>query len=289
MDSESDFYGDEDTVTDLESRLNEFDVEAWMNSRLTFNAPMVRQQEAEEQQRRLKKRKGNDPEPSSQSADTKPLGRLHNRYEGEPLARQLTESVEDFLERLPPSTTDWRPGFDWIYIANPYIPAPQQGPAMNSFMKGGQERLRMYVELTDMIETASGKPASQIQRDVHQERVEAVQDLQALAVACNFVTGKWMLFPDPAHVDDVWARVAHATARNELGIGAKVETRGDAASKKARLICIYTKDYRDKGDVARVLNRLRELELVKAGPGNKQIYYKTGWSKPLFTARQIHL
>lgn len=84
-----------------------------------------------------------------------------------------------------------------------------------------------------------------------------------------------MLFVDPALVDDVWATVARATVRNELGIAAKVAPRGEGrGSSKERLICIYTYDFSDQQDLGRVLGRLRELELVRAGPGRKPIYYK---------------
>lgn len=82
-----------------------------------------------------------------------------------------------------------------------------------------------------------------------------------------------MLFVDPALVDDVWATVARATVRNELGIAAKVGPReGGRGSSKERLICIYTYDFSDRQDVGRVLGRLKELELVR--PGRKPIYYK---------------
>ena len=45
---------------------------------------------------------------------------LHNPYEGQGNARQLVETVEDFLHRLPPASTSIGPGLDWIFVANPY-------------------------------------------------------------------------------------------------------------------------------------------------------------------------
>lgn len=84
-----------------------------------------------------------------------------------------------------------------------------------------------------------------------------------------------MLFVDPALVDDVWATVARATVRNELGIAAKVAPReGGRGASQERLVCIYTYDFGDQQDVGRVLGRLRELELVRTGPGRRPIYYK---------------
>lgn len=206
-------------------------------------------------------------DPSTSSAP----GQLYNKYEGEPGARQLSESIDVFLARLPPATTDWRPGLDWIWIANPYSP-PGPRSALDRFMEGGAERLDLF-ESFERMATASGAHASStVQRDVAKERREAVEDLKELAAVCNVVAGKWMLFPEPGNLNAVWTKVARATANNELGTVAKVETRVDP--QNGRLICVYTRDFRDKDDVARVLNRMRELELVR--PGGRQIYYKSG-------------
>lgn len=87
---------------------------------------------------------------------------------------------------------------------------------------------------------------------------------------------KWMLFIEPAFVNDVWATVARATVKNELGIAAKVAPREERGSKKERLICIYTYDFSDKDDVGRVLARMKQLDLVRTGPGRRPIYYKAG-------------
>lgn len=83
-----------------------------------------------------------------------------------------------------------------------------------------------------------------------------------------------MLFVEPALINDVWATVARATVRNELGISAKVAPREARSLSKERLVCIYTYDFGDRQDIGRILGRLRELELVRTGPGRKQIYYK---------------
>jgi hypothetical protein len=120
--------------------------------------------------------------------------------------------------------------------------------------------------------SASSRSSFVTAKEVSRERDAAVSDLRELAASCNILSGKWMLFPEPSSVNTVWEVVAHATAKNELGTAAKTETRSEA--KKERLVCIYTGDFRDKDDVARVLNRLRQLDLVR--PKGKQIYYKCG-------------
>ncbi|KAK4236932.1 hypothetical protein C8A03DRAFT_35131 [Achaetomium macrosporum] len=258
MDSDSDFYGDEETISVLEARVEDFDIVAWWDCRNDMTSYL---------------RSTMQPQNTTQIAAP-----LYNAYEGEPGAWRLSESIEQFLARLPPATTDWRPGLDWIWIANPYIP-PGPGSTRAQFREGGAERLRLLDEFAKMATVsaakASGKPLNMLRKDLAKERRETVEDLRELAVACNVVTGKWMLFADPGYVNDVWARVARATANNQLGIGAKVETRVE--SEKARLICVYTRDFRDKDDVARVLNRMRELELVRPG---RQIYYKSdAWTE----------
>ncbi|KAL2024812.1 hypothetical protein VTK56DRAFT_5633 [Thermocarpiscus australiensis] len=248
--SDSDFYGDEETISALEDRVNNIDLAAWWDRHKNAFADPLRRQ-------------GSRKPPAA-------AGPLHNEHEGDPYAWQLSESVDDFLARLPPATTDLRPGVEWIWISNPFIP-PRPRQALDRFLEAGTERLELFSSFQKMASASGGKSDVAIQRDVAKARAETAKDLRELAADCNVLTGKWMLFPDPRNVNDVWARVARATAANELGVGAKVATR--AESEKERLICIYTKDFRDKDDVARVLKRMGELELVR--PDGRQIYYKS--------------
>ncbi|KAH6649651.1 hypothetical protein F5144DRAFT_616753 [Chaetomium tenue] len=257
MDPDSDFYGDEGTTSAFKARVDQFDVVEWWDRR---NAVTSHLQHAARKQ----------PAPTLRN------GRLHNLYEGLPGAWQLSEPIENFLSRLPPSTTDLRPGLDWIHVANPYTP-PGPGQALTQFCKGGEERLALFAEFEQMATASSAKTSGRalmaLKKELADERRELVEDLRDLAGACNIVMGKWMLFPEPEHVDEIWAKVAMATVNGELGIAAKVATRVEA--EKARLVCVYTSDFRDKDDVARVLNTMRELELVR--PSGKQVYYKSAY------------
>jgi len=196
------------------------------------------------------------------------------------------------LNRLPPATTDVAPGLDWIYICNPYIPRQEQASSesqrvrgceneapldfqtrLGTFIEGGTERLhllRAFVERSH----ASRKTEDIINREVEGARNEAVTGILALAHMLHVRGGKWMLFPEPAEVNQVWAVVARATANNELGIAAKVAPRVPETPIKSRLICIYTNDFADKDDIGRVLSRMRELGLVRVA--GRPIYYKCG-------------
>ena len=82
-----------------------------------------------------------------------------------------------------------------------------------------------------------------------------------------------MIFCPPEEVNDVWAVVARATVDNDLGIAAKVAL-DNGEDQRPRLMCIYTKDFSDRADVTRVVQKLKELGLIETR-GSK-IYYKCG-------------
>lgn len=84
-----------------------------------------------------------------------------------------------------------------------------------------------------------------------------------------------MLFVDPADVNEVWGRVAHAVTNNTLGPIAKVAPKESDFDREARLICIYTRDFSDLTDVKRVVEKIDQLGLI-GGKRGMGIYYKCG-------------
>jgi hypothetical protein len=85
-----------------------------------------------------------------------------------------------------------------------------------------------------------------------------------------------MLFISAADVDRIWKKIAGATVSGELGISAKVaphDQHEDPENRRARLICIYTKDFSDIEDVVRVLGELKKLGIIET---RGKIYYKPG-------------
>lgn len=84
-----------------------------------------------------------------------------------------------------------------------------------------------------------------------------------------------MLFPNEDDVARTWKLVAEGVADNRLGDMAKIAAiEPDADFRGGRLICVYTRNYFDKGDVQRVLRGLLDLGLVDPDNG-RGIYYKT--------------
>ncbi|KAH7015126.1 hypothetical protein EDB80DRAFT_327007 [Ilyonectria destructans] len=268
LSDDSDFYGDDETVLGLHRRVNDFDAEAWIIQHLETPG-----------------------RPLPHKSVVVDMSHLHNPYAGVPYAWQTTETVDAFLHRLPPKTTDQTEDAPWIFICNPFIPrvekalaesqaskgnedeAPEEeGSRTKLVIDGGMERLSLVTSFTEGMRKAPKAESTQ-NREIAKERKRAVEDILSLAHAGKVKAGKWMLFCAPAEVNDVWEIVAKATAKNELGIAAKVLPRPVLEDpRKDRLICVYTSDFKDKADVARVLQKLRELKLVEAR--GRPIYYK---------------
>ncbi|KFA45800.1 hypothetical protein S40293_07334 [Stachybotrys chartarum IBT 40293] len=263
--------GDEETASELQARVDRLDVEEWRQQHMNY---------PDRPQRR-----------PSVPAKT---SRLHNPYANVPYAWHLTETVDDFLKRLPPATTDVSESVPWIFICNPYIPrmkkedganqsikgsedeAPQEdGSKLFLVIEGGMERLELTKSFIDGL-SKTGKSKFAIDKETRLERRKAAEDILNLAHAAKVRAGKvWMLFCSLQEVNEVWSVVAKATSNNELGIAAKVAPRDRSQdARRDRLICVYTVDFRDKADVGRVLRKLRQLKLVEAR--GRPIFYKPG-------------
>lgn len=127
--------GDEEMVNGLEARVDSFDVDAWWRER--DGGLVIPGQRSE-----------NLPTPSC---------RLHNSFGHLPsCAWQLTETVEAFLKRLPPSTTDATPEVPWIWICNPYLPTnpdttPPSGHGHDGPDVGGSHVLTYIREAIDIL------------------------------------------------------------------------------------------------------------------------------------------
>lgn len=79
-----------------------------------------------------------------------------------------------------------------------------------------------------------------------------------------------MLFPKLEEVTQVWKKVIAGVIDGRLGPTAKVAT--DEGNPGDRLICVYTKDFRDENDVLRVLQEVEAMGLLTSG---RSIYYKS--------------
>ena len=90
-----------------------------------------------------------------------------NIYEDYTSGRQLSETVETFMKRLPPLTTSMIEYGPWIYIANPYSPRSQPREDQATFVRKGHELLEEFTALKAGIEASMpGKAQTVIGRKV---------------------------------------------------------------------------------------------------------------------------
>ncbi|GAP89846.1 putative DUF1917-domain-containing protein [Rosellinia necatrix] len=265
---DSDFYGDDDLVRDLENRANDIDVQKWWQTHGALDTPLKIQGRSE--------------------SNLKSSSHLHNPWAGDPYAWQLTESVDEFLGRLPPDTTVVTPSHAWIWVCNPYIKRKSKGAADNQRVRGGEgeipedegadlpklmqageERLHFASAFINQFQQP-GMCQALVARESEKAGMDAAKDILELAKGLRVTCGKWMLFCTVFEVNYVWEIIAKATANNELGIGAKVAAKANVDQRKERLICVYTADFSDRKDVVRVARKLKQLGLLKGKP----LYYK---------------
>lgn len=174
-------------IEELHDRVRNFDLESWQQGRQTAGSGC--------QILRHRSVAPNAPE-------------LHNPYAGVSYAWQLFETVEDFLNRLPPATTEATPERPWIYICNPTIrrkpkheaqnqssrgnedEAPEdEGTQLATLIEGGTERLHLLRLLMEAVRNTE-QSSSTMRREISEAKRHAVSNILSLAHACRVKAGK---------------------------------------------------------------------------------------------------
>jgi len=216
------------------------------------------------------------PEPIfSTTTPREPSSEPYNYYEGITCAKQLAETLPSFFQRLPPSrTTTESINSPWIYICNPHTTwRPHE--RISEFKQAGHALLEGHKSLRHKMESSNpDKAVSTITRLLNPYRNRLELDLASCARQHNVLSGKWMLFPSHAFVDQAWFKVAKATWEGRLGHAAKVALDAADPHKDDHVICIYTDDFTNKDDVLRVLRELKMMGLAHDGLDERGIYYK---------------
>ncbi|KAF3046757.1 hypothetical protein E8E11_005854 [Didymella keratinophila] len=211
-----------------------------------------------------KRKRETPPEPT-------PRRELFNPMEGQPFCWQSGETADAFVKRVPPRSTSALT-CEWIWAANPYRDPRDKSaaPRIAAFKDRGAKLLADSLQRRDEIQE-KGRLGSRITvtRAWNQEAKALQQDLTKLAVETGVLSGKWMLFPMEPEVNRTWKTVVEAVITDRLGPTAKVAS---DEGKDERLICVYTKDFRDKDDILRVLRELEDLGLLGQ---DRSIYYKS--------------
>ena len=77
----------------------------------------------------------------------------------------------------------------------------------------------------------------------------------------GYTTGKWILRVPPAVADEVWRKVARATADGTLGCSAKIGPALGVDANEMVVCCVYVADFANRPEVRRVLLALLALEI----------------------------
>jgi hypothetical protein len=134
---------------------------------------------------------------------------LYNPYEGVGCGRQLWETVEEFLARLPPATTQVSCLIPWIFIANPFRKAPTRKGNENIKEELGAEGPpdensqwaqfvvlagKLLGELTgirhDIEKNSSGVAQAQVTKAINIQKDKIVQKILDTAVELHCTSGK---------------------------------------------------------------------------------------------------
>lgn len=99
--------------------------------------------------------------------------------------------------------------------------------------------------------------------DVNQE------SMSRLALAANYLSGKWLIFKDREYIDHYWALICNAMAQGKLGTTAKVSTAKDG---EKHVICVYIENFLDSTHAMLVRDQLRELGISQTLSFKPDIY-----------------
>lgn len=150
--------------------------------------------------------------PTTQVAEL-PMVALSDRFKGKWFGHQLVETVNEFLQRLPPATTEGSEELQWmIWISNPYLPLHElnsteipsdEGSKTISKVsmlstQGGIMLNELEKKMLDMRQNLTQQTAATTSRDISTERGKTVANIQKLAVEMKISTGKVRnLIPKP--------------------------------------------------------------------------------------------
>ena len=178
--------GDEATINTLKDRANSFNAAAWWSSK----APSLTEIANANMEIAVEKKEAT----------------LYNPYEGlRGCARQLGETADEFLERLPPATTQQTVITPWIFIANPYRKAPtrsgeggvlEEGPPEedSDWAQFGVLAGNLLEELTgirhDIEKREVGKAKATITKKVNVEKEKIVRKILDTAIDLHCTSGK---------------------------------------------------------------------------------------------------
>ncbi|KAL2000921.1 hypothetical protein VTN02DRAFT_2458 [Thermoascus thermophilus] len=255
LSDESSFYGDEDQKAALEDLVAAYDPLPYWNKTHPHLLSTIQYRSFH----------------AASAAAKRKDKKAHGTEEGD--SDSSTKSVPEFLANLPPSKAKASIVGPWLVVQSTHHTDPIVSGI--GLVSAGTKLLREFEDAKATLkvehERSHAKTEEELMRKLNPLQQKLESDLFATARKTGIITGKWMLFPSVDHVDRVWRVVAKATRKGKLGVAAKVAT-DDGSAGRARLVAVYTRDFDDKEDIKRVLQKLVALGVVERR--GTPIYYK---------------
>jgi hypothetical protein len=150
-----------------------------------------------------------------------------------------------------------------VYSAVPWICAKCPTDNMPGVAKAPSGTTSMSMLQEDWEDMVDEQP--QIYRD----------DVMQLSSKHNCLTGKWVIYCKSKEVDEVWAGVLNLLGEGKIGYKAQVSTcwcedKSDTDETSDNRVHVFTHDYTDFVEVARVCEELKSLGCLS----DKTLYYK---------------
>lgn len=126
-----------------------------------------------------------------------PAVALCDRFKGKWFGRQLAETVDEFLQRLPPAITEDSEELQWIWISNPYLHLPPTDEGSENVSKlsivcsqGANMLNELENTMSYMQQKPPRQPAAMASRDISIARDKTVMGILNLAVQMKVTSGK---------------------------------------------------------------------------------------------------
>lgn len=166
-----------------------------------------------------------------------------------------SSSPTSYTRSQVPTSVDWG-RTDWLWAHAPLDTAVGRFSDSTQSLWAQAFVLDAFKESQKYNKVAAGAMGS---KQLYDKCIEAIAKYPAATTS-----GKWLLRIGEDCIDDLWDALSRHLQRNELGTTIKTREMdapfaGGMASKRMYLICIYTKDFRDTEDVARVYRQLNSI------------------------------
>ncbi|KAG7359643.1 DUF1917 domain containing protein [Nitzschia inconspicua] len=178
--------------------------------------------------------------------------------------------LREWLQRIRPSQHS-SGDCSWIQVNN----VNQSSPGFYRDSIDDDSDEEMMIDIDEMPKFAKYEaPLNEITKIIKcgkrvskASKEKCVKEIMRLAKQDKETVGKWLVYVKPSEADEVWEKIARATALGYLGCSSKIAPTANGQDEST-VICVYVQDSTDKREVQRVLKTLYYDLKVTSGLSN---------------------